>query len=32
MELMKSMGKLKSKVGKKFRQNVELTPKDEIRK
>jgi hypothetical protein len=32
MELMKSMGKLKSKVGERFRQNVEPTSKDEGRK
>jgi hypothetical protein len=32
MELMKSMGKLKSKVGERFKQNVEPTPKDEERK
>jgi hypothetical protein len=32
MEFMKSMGKLKSKVGERFRQNVEPTPKDEGRK
>jgi hypothetical protein len=32
MELMKSMGKLKSKAGERFRQNVEPTPKDEGRK
>ncbi len=32
MELMKSMGKLKSKVGERSRQNVEPTPEDEGRK
>jgi len=32
MELMKSMGKLKSKVGERSRQNVEPTSKDEGRK
>jgi hypothetical protein len=32
MELMKSMGKQKSKVGERSRQNVEPTPKDEGRK
>jgi hypothetical protein len=32
MELMKSMGKLRSKVGERSRQNVEPTPKDEGRK
>jgi hypothetical protein len=32
MELMKSMGKLKSKVRERSKQNVEPTPKDEGRK
>jgi hypothetical protein len=32
MELMKSMGKLKSNVGERSRQNVEPTSKDEGRK
>jgi hypothetical protein len=32
MELVKSMGKLKSEVGKKSRQNVKPTSKDEGRK
>jgi hypothetical protein len=32
MEFMKSMGKLKSKVGERSRQNVEPRPKDEGRK
>jgi hypothetical protein len=32
MELMKSMGKLKSKVGERSKQNVEPTSKDEGRK
>ncbi len=32
MEFMKSMGKLKSKVGERSRQNVELTSKDDGRK
>ncbi len=32
MELMKSMEKLRSKVGERSRQNVEPTPKEEGRK